>query len=202
MMNPACLRSLYWDRELSCVDIGKLVRRDPKTVWAWMRKVGIPTRQRAKTPQTKPFIRGHKLGIGRRHTDAAKEAIRKARILDGSKGLFLPNGDHVLKGRTGPDHPSWKGGATPERQAFYASDEWKSACVEVWHRADAYCERCGKDHRTIDRTKTHFCVHHIASFAEFPDLRATPQNLALLCRPCHLWVHSRANSKKEFIHES
>lgn len=31
------------------------------------------------------------------------------------------------------------------------------------------------------------------------ELRAVPSNLALLCRPCHLWVHSRQNVNREFL---
>lgn len=195
------LHRLYMVEKLSANEIAERVKRNPKRVWEWLKDDGIETRPRGHD-ERQHFKPGHKICVGRKHSEKAKNAIRRARIADGSKGLFLPNGDHVLKGRTGPDHPSWKGGATPERQAFYATDEWKSACVSVWKRADAHCERCGKDHRTIDRTETHFCVHHVASFAEFPELRAEPDNLTLLCLPCHLWVHSRKNTEKEFIREA
>lgn len=195
------LHRLYVEVGMSANEIAAKVGRNPKRVWEWLRDDGIKTRPRGHDERLH-FKTGHKLGVGRKVSDHMRNALREARRLDGSKGLFRENGDHVLKGKTGADHPSWKGGATPERQAFYASDEWKKACVTVWRRADAICERCGKDHRKIDRSKTHFCVHHIASFAEFPELRAEPTNLSILCRPCHLWVHSRANENKEFIHEA
>ena len=155
------LMKMYWADGMTCVDIAKAVGRDPKTVWSWMKGYGLATnprgaddRQLFKAGDPSPFT-------GMKHTDAAKEKIRQARIADGSKGLFRANGDHVLKGVRGAAHPSWQGGCTPLRQSFYASDEWKAACVAVWHRADAKCERCGMDHRTIDRTKFAFHVHHI-----------------------------------------
>lgn len=33
-------------------------------------------------------------------------------------------------------------------------------------------------------------------------LRTSIENLILLCEPCHYWVHSKANSKKEFIDDA
>lgn len=192
------LQSLYWDQGLSCVDIGRMVGRDPKTVWAWMKSYGMATRPRG-SDERQQFGKGKEIARGWFHSDETKEKLRQARLADGAKCFFKPNGEHVLKGRRGKDHPSWQGGSTPVRQAFYASDEWKSACVKVWHRADAKCERCGLDHRTIDRDKVKFHVHHIYGFTRFPHLRADENNLALLCAQCHRWVHSKANTDKEWI---
>lgn len=192
------LYKLYWLDGLSCVDIGRIVGRDPKTVWAWMKSYGMKTRPRG-SDERQQFGKGKKIARGWSHTDETKEKLRQARLADGAKGLFLPNGDHVLKGKRGPDHPSWQGGSTPVRQAFYASDEWKAACVAVWHRDDAKCQRCGIDHRTVDRDATKFHVHHIYGFTRFQHLRADKNNLVLLCGPCHRWVHSKANTDKEWI---
>lgn len=192
------LQSLYWDQGLSCVDIGRMIGRDPKTVWAWMKSYGMETRPRG-SDERQQFGKGKEIARGWFHSDETKEKLRQARIADGAKCFFKPNGDHVLKGKRGKDHPSWQGGSTPVRQAFYASDEWKAVCVKVWHRADAKCERCGLDHRTIDRNKVKFHVHHIYGFTRFPQLRADENNLALLCAPCHRWVHSKANTDKEWI---
>lgn len=187
-----------YEAGMSCVDIGKVVNRDPKSVWNWLRDWRVPTRSRGADDR-QHFAKGHKMNVGRKMPESQKEKIRQARIKDGSKGLFKPNGDHILKGRKGKDHPSWRGGSTPLRQAFYASDEWKAACVAVWHRDDAKCQNCGLDHRAIDRSSKRFHVHHIASFARYPELRAAPDNLILLCDTCHRWAHSRANADRKFI---
>lgn len=192
------LRHRYWVIGQTCNDIAREIGKDPKTVWKWMKDHGIPTKPRGHD-ERQHFKPGHDICVGRSHSEETKEKIRQARVRDGSKGLFLPNGDHVLKGRRGRDHPSWQGGSIPIRNAFYASEEWKSACVTVWHRDDAKCQNCGLDHRTIDRKERSFHVHHIKGFARNPDLRAEPSNLILLCDLCHRWVHSRANADKKFI---
>lgn len=194
------LFTLYWVSGYSCNDIAKIYGKDPKTIWHWMRKLDIPTRPRG-SDERQAFKKGHDVCVGRVLSDETKDKIRRARFKDGSRGLFLPNGDHVLKGRTGKDHPSWKGGGTPERQAFYASDEWKSACVDVWHRSDAKCEKCGMDHRCIDREEYKFHVHHVYSFTKYPEHRSDVDNLMLLCQDCHRWVHSKKNKRRLFIKE-
>lgn len=192
------LRQKYEAEGLSANDIAAIVDRHPKRVWEWLRDAGIETRSRGhfEANWIKP---GEQLSMGRSLSDDHKEKLREARRRDGSKGLFK-NGHHVLKGRKGRHHPRWKGGLTPERQAFYSSDEWKTACVEVWRRSDAKCERCGLDHRTIDRSKIKFHVHHIVSF-QVRELRAVTSNLKLLCESCHRFVHSKKNINQELIGE-
>ena len=192
------LRRLYVDEGQTAVDIGRMVGRDPKSVWNWLKWDGVPTNPRGADIR-QHFKNGHKICVGRVMSEASKDKIRQARIADGSKCLFKPNGDHVLKGVRGAAHPSWQGGGTPLRQAFYASDEWKAACVAVWRRADAKCERCGMDHRAIDRTKFAFHVHHVSGFLKYPEMRAQPNNLKLLCQTCHKWVHGKLNINREMI---
>ena len=176
---------------LDCVQIGGMLKRDPKTIWSWMKSCGIPTRQRghncAQLPKGRPP--GFKL------TEAHKQRLREARVADG-RLPHMKDGRHWLH-HDGAVHPNWKGGITPERQEFYASAEWKDACKAVWARADASCERCGTHHSATEARGT-FHVHHIASFANH-DLRAAVSNLALLCKPCHLFVHSRRNGAREFL---
>jgi len=94
-----------------------------------------------------------------------------------------------MYGRTGEDNPNWKGGVTPERQALYSSQDWAEAVKAVWARDEATCQRCGEvgEH-----------IHHIVSFA-VPELRTDADNLILLCRKCHNWVHSRKNTEYDFL---
>jgi DNA (cytosine-5)-methyltransferase 1 len=42
-------------------------------------------------------------------------------------------------------------------------------------------------------------VHHIGSWARFPELRLDTGNLSLLCFGCHKWVHSRSNAERLFL---
>jgi len=106
----------------------------------------------------------------------------------GSKGK-----DNGMYNRRGEDSPNWKGGCTPERQAFYQSEEWKTACSYTWKRDNATCQKCGKSYKEI---KLH--VHHIISFS-VEEKRADTNNLILLCKTCHNWVHSKKNTEGRFL---
>lgn len=92
--------------------------------------------------------------------------------------------------KSGESNPNWRGGITPERQEFYVSADWKRACSEVYKRDGAKCQRCG--------SKGNLHVHHIVSFGN-KDLRADINNLTLLCKDCHNFVHSKRNVDKEYI---
>ena len=98
--------------------------------------------------------------------------------------------------RTGDRNPNWKGGVTPERQAFYMSAEWRAVCVMVWKREKARCRRCGL--RRDDARCLPLHVHHVVSFAN-RELRAQADNLVLLCETCHRHVHSTNNKAHEYI---
>lgn len=102
----------------------------------------------------------------------------------GSEGKANP-----MYGKTGAENPNWKGGISPERQAFYASLEWKRVALKVKKR-DKVCQRC--------RSKTDLHIHHIISF-EVKELRTELSNLVLLCEECHFWVHSKKNIRQEFL---
>jgi len=178
----------------TAAQIGNMVKRNSKSVWNWLKDFNIPTRPRGSYIPNH-FKKGFASRLGIKHLDSTKQKIRQARIRDGHVP-YLKNGVHHLKGKRGADTPNWKGGITPERQSFYASDEWKSACKIVWQRTGAVCERCGV--RQTKQLRGTYHIHHIVSFV-VKSLRAEPSNLALLCRPCHLFVHSKANHRLEFI---
>lgn len=186
------LEEQYIVKRMDCVQIGHLVKRDPKSVWNWMKDFGIPTRGRGTVRDDRGAIRPK----GRKLTEEHKDLIRQARKRDGRIPAHI-NGVHWMK-VTGRKPASWKGGITPQRQAFYATQEWKDAVVAVWHRDDAKCRKCRLDHRFIDRTKTKFHVHHVDSF-QISERRAEPDNLVLLCDKCHRWVHGKLNKEKVFL---
>ncbi len=192
---PEWLREQYIDRRRDCVQIGAELGKDPKTIWEWLRRCSIPTRSRGH--DTSKLQRGRAPGFTL--TQKHKDALRTARLKDGRRPYLMPDGSHAMRGRTGADHPGWKGGLTPERQAFYASEEWRKACASVWARANATCERCGVHHNTAASRGT-FHVHHRVSFM-VRELRATLSNLVLLCAGCHRFVHSRKNINRDFIGE-
>lgn len=128
----------------------------------------------------------------RKH-EIPRRSISNARAI---KHWGVSGSDNPMFGRTGKDNPNWSGGGTPERQSFYASLEWRNTRKYIWKRDKAICRRCG--HQPTKRNQ--LAIHHIVSF-RVKELRAEPSNLALLCRPCHAWVHSRENENREFITE-
>lgn len=177
-------------------DIAREIGRDPKRVWEWMRDYGIETRKRGYGDPEQQFKKGQPgVFTGHHHTEETKEKLRKARLEDGHVP-YLVNGQHWLK-QEGKHPATWKGGVSPERQALYATQRWKDAVKEVWKRENATCQLCGK--RQNDDREHAFHIHHVYTFAEYPRLRTNPDNLVLLCRDCHLYVHSKKNADLKFM---
>ena len=99
-----------------------------------------------------------------------------------------------MYGRTGSQSPAWKGGSTPQRQAFYSSPQWATAIKAVWARDKGICQRCRKK----NQWRGIFHIHHRIHFG-IHELRSNIENLILLCGTCHHWVHSKANRQKLFV---
>lgn len=206
---------------LGTYQIAEIVGRNPKQVWHWLKGYEIPLRTRDwdTTPDTKPYqdeawLRNEYLGNRRSSGDIAREFgvtdanimfylhrfgilrrnISQARKVKkwGSSGSKNP-----MYGKRGAVSNNWRGGITPERQAFYATEEWKTAQWLVYRRDKATCQRCHKRKSRSDK----FAIHHVVSFA-IRELRAEPSNLILLCGDCHHWVHSKANVNRDFIKDA
>ena len=191
------LRHAYLVDGKDCTQISMIVGRDPKSVWNWLKQCGIETRKRGTTGN---WV--HSIGKPRTLTEEGRkilsEKAREARIKDGRIPSMI-DGKHWLH-VTGRKPASWKGGISPERQSLYASLEWREAVKATWSKYDAKCGRCGLDCRGIDNRKGAFAIHHIDSFM-IADRRCDHDNLILLCTPCHKWVHSKKNEKKELLGE-
>jgi len=101
--------------------------------------------------------------------------------------------------RQGKLNSNWKGGACSDRELFNSSPEWKAVSSKVWYRDRKTCQKCKNKY-------THylppFHVHHIISFADSKDLRLNKDNLILLCKDCHEWVHSNRNTDNLFLEET
>lgn len=175
--------------------IAREINRDTKSVYRWARDYGIKTRPRG-TDYGQAFKKGQVSYFkGKKQSEEAKEKMRQRRLADGHVP-YLKDGIHWLK-HEGAVPASWKGGITPERQSVYASIEWVEAVKQVWARDNATCQLCGKKHNETKNRGT-FHIHHIIPFT-VKSYRCVVSNLILLCRKCHLWVHSKKNTTGALI---
>lgn len=80
-------------------------------------------------------------------------------------------------GPHGELNKSWLGGYTPKEYR----DGWGMAKKAVKERAKDHCEECGGKHKLMD-------VHHKIPIRLKQPIEITnhPDNLQLLCRPCHM----------------
>lgn len=195
--NKDWLYKEYITKKRTANEIAKDECRDAKTIWSWLKKFEIPTRPRGGDSSSGSFKKGTTLWKGKKHKESTKEKIRQARIKDGHVPYLNKDGEHWLKGIKGKKHPCWKGGLTPERQKVYSSLEWVEAVKKVWKRDNAICQNCGKHHNT-EENRGNFHIHHIISFQNRAT-RTKVDNLILLCKKCHIWVHSKKNTENKFI---
>lgn len=187
------LTDQYFNQGKTCNDIAREIGRDSKRVWEWFKQYGIDVNGRGANWRNNLEYDGS-FWKGRKHADETKEKIRQARVREGSKPV-LKDGIHWLH-HPGVIHPNWKGGITPERQAVYCSEEWVLAVKAVWKRDNATCQVCGLHQNNFRDKKFH--IHHIQSFMVV-EKRCDPENLVLVCPPCHHFLHSNKNISKQFI---
>lgn len=185
----------YTVEKLDCSKIAKLVDRNPKRVWEWLKNEEILTRPRGAATSGCSFKTGQRSAFaGMRHKAKTKRFLSAQKIKIGSCPALI-NGVHWLKVYPKRKPASWRGGITPERQAVYSSPRWKRTVKKVWAKDNATCQKCGL--YQADNRLVRFEIHHIKPF-EHRKLRFTVSNLTLLCRPCHCWVHSSKNKRKLF----
>lgn len=210
---PECRRQLAISRRLVTKDwliehytikgmdtsqIGRMLGRDPKCVWLWLKGFGIETRKRGHA-STKPFKKGERSAFaGKKHSAETRARLREIAISDG-RVPYDPEVGPPMKGKRGPETSNWKGGVTPERAAFYSSKEWKAAVYAVKKRDNNTCQICGKVKTAKDGQS--FDIHHIVPFSYVP-LRSEPSNLIYFCEPCHYWVHGLENTEKKYIKDA
>ncbi|MCX7135699.1 MAG: HNH endonuclease [Proteobacteria bacterium] len=136
-------------------------------VWKRLREHGIELKEHTN----------HRLKPGRVFSDTHKANIRKAQI---------------DRGAVGDKNPNWRGGLTDVNRRLRQSwqyREWRDnalrlrgcKCQDCGVAEGHMCECCGV------KIKLH--VHHVLSFAKFPESRFDPANSEVLCPKCHYGRH-------------
>jgi hypothetical protein len=193
-LDPTWLRQKYEVEGLSTYDIGRLVGRDPKRIYQKLRDFGIPTRPRGhnvRSGDDRPWeASGWTTGSTHTAESRAKISVGASRprpwLRGEANGMF---------GVVQADNPNWRGGISPERQRIYASSAWKAVRREVIIRDGGVCLRCG----AIPSGARSLHLHHVDSWADAPNRRLDPTNLVSMCRKCHEWTHSDANTSAEWL---
>lgn len=129
------------------------------------------------------WLKKHKIA---RRSIAAARKIKHWGVTGAANPMF---------GKCGPANPRYVDGSAPFRQSAYSQSNGKAFLRAVYARDGFRCVRCGAP-KTGPRS-VH--AHHIKPWAGNADLRFDPANAVTLCRSCHEWVHSRANSTREYI---
>lgn len=183
------------------------VRAAPATEF----KAGQHWRQR-KPHWDKEWLEREYVGNGRPAADIAAEAgitenavfhwlskhgIRRRSMAEvrALKHWGVSGPANPMFGKTGPASPAYIAGTSPERGKLFSRAEGKAFRAAVLERDGFTCRRCG----CAPVGRWALPVHHIKPWARHPALRYDVDNGATLCKPCHLWVHSKKNAKKEWL---
>ncbi|MCB1476610.1 MAG: HNH endonuclease [Rhodobiaceae bacterium] len=198
-LDPVWLRQKYEVEGLSTYEIGAIVGRDPKRVYAKLRDFGIPTRPRGANLAGKD---NYMRRPGVRNPFAGKSHSAKTKAVLSAKASvekpYLRGAANGMSGRVGAANPNYRDGSAPERQRLYASSRWKDIQRAVYARDKYRCVACGAG-KSGPRS---LHAHHIRPWAGNESLRFDLSNLLTLCRPCHHWVHSKANVDGLYLHHS
>lgn len=188
------LTQLYTLQQLSDRAIGELLDVPAHQVYLTRRALGIPSRPR-----------GHNLTGGQRPAidygtwrGKSRDAATRAKISAAAQQqVSRPSGQfHPMFGRTGCANPNYKHGRSPERQRVYSSYAWRVVIEYVYGRDGGECQRCGGAIEHQHKNQHH---HHLAGWEDFPERRIDPENVVLMCRPCHEWIHSAQNTARHFL---
>ena len=127
----------------------------------------------------------------RKH-DIPRRTVSEARALKhwGARGEANP-----MFGKTGAANPRYVDGSSPERQRGYVQAIGRAFLRAVYRRDGYRCVNCGSP--KLKPKWLH--AHHIAPWAGNEALRFDVANAVTLCRTCHSWVHSKANTERAYL---
>lgn len=132
---------------------------------------------------------GKEFSFKRNRADTARFcSYRCRRLLVNVRGLERPQ-------TRGERNGNWRGGVTLGRKVFNTSMGWRMLCREVYLRDNLTCQRCLTK---FNHDGEGFHCHHIIPFGN-KETRLDINNIVLLCKTCHNFVHSRLNTGREFL---
>lgn len=103
--------------------------------------------------------------------------------------------ENPMFGKCGAENPRWIDGRSPLRQRIYARSFWREIIQAVLKRDGHKCLRCGAPHAQSNRLHS----HHVKSWTFHPEARFEVSNIISVCEDCHTWIHSRKNTRHEYL---
>lgn len=106
----------------------------------------------------------------------SKKSIKKMSESRIGKSPWNKNKPHFKI--SGKKHWNWKGGISPIYDIIRKCFKYRKWRELVYKRDNYTCQECGQFGGNL-------CVHHIKSFAFFPELKYEQDNCITLCNECH-----------------
>ncbi len=159
--NKAWLEEKYVVENLDHQTIAKLCGVSHHTIRAWVRKHGLQKPMGSWSAGKSPWNKGKKYSAGWTH----------------SPGIRL----RLSEAKTGEKNPQWKGGIT--KRAIKIRRGMRDIRPQIMARDGYRCRVCAGRKRLE--------MHHIIPVWARPDLILEPENIATICRACHLKTYGR-----------
>jgi thymidylate synthase (FAD) len=154
------LRTQYQVRGLDQRTIAELAGVSTHCIRAWVRKHGLQKPMGSWSIGQEPWNKGRRYQAGWHHTPETRELLGAA--------------------KRGEKNPQWKGGATPPGVVVRKEAE---PLRKAAYARDGFC--C----RLCQKRGGRLTIHHILPIWARPDLAADLDNLATVCRSCHLLIN-------------
>lgn len=221
----------YVEEGLSTYQIGKIVNRNPKNVYRWLKDLAIPTRRRGwnipygpggKSKPTKPYHEREWL------YHEYVERDRSARDIADEFGVTTNNILYFLHKLKIPTRSLKKARSlfevrlVGEANAMFGktgplNPNWQGGCTperQAFYSTPEWKEAQGavwqRDNATCrrcdvraDGPQDQRPTMHIHHIVSFQkeDHRLILSNLMLVCASCHYWIHGAENTNRDFIRE-
>ncbi len=154
------LRTHYQVRGLDQHAIAELAGVSTHCIRAWVRKHGLQKPMGSWSIGKQPWNKGRRYQGGWQHTPGTRELLGAA--------------------KRGEKNPQWKGGITP--RGVVARKKAEPLRKAVYARDEFHCRLCQKRGGRLT-------IHHILPIWARPDLAGDLDNLATVCRSCHLLMN-------------
>ena len=158
----AWLEEQYVFNGLDQASIAQLIGVSRHTIRAWVRKHGLQKRMGSWSVGRTPWNKGKRYKAGWNHTPEMRQRLA----------------EH----KRGEKNPQWKGGVT--KDAITTRRGVEGLRPRILERDRYRCRLCGVHSKRLD-------MHHIIPVWARPDLVLEPDNIATVCRSCHLGINGR-----------